>query len=185
MGFDLSKIAEWINLKPRFWFGVLLLSSFLLFLPSESLDRLGLEDFRNSQKSWISLVFLGSIAFLGSYAAEEVWITGKKTYLERRQLRSRQDQIANLSPSEKNVLREYIGSQEATRCFEISDGIVNGLVVKGILYCSSNISVHYTSFPFNLQPWAWKYLNKHPEILSDSLSVSQTNTLQQRTNENC
>lgn len=183
MGFDLSKIAEWINLKPRFWFGILLLSSSLLFLPSESLDRLGLKDFRDSQRSWIGLVFLGSIVFLGSYAAEEVWITGKKIYLERRQLKSWHDQIANLSPPEKLVLREYIENQETTRYFEISDGIVNGLVAKKILYCASNIGAYYTSFPFNLQPWAWKHLNEHPEILSDLSSVLQANTSRQRTDE--
>ena len=183
MGFDLSKITEWLNLKPRFWFGTLLLTSALLFLPSEALDKLGLKDFRDAQKTWIGFVFLGSTVLLGSYAAEEVWITGKKAYLERRKLKSWHNQMVDLSPPEKLVLREYIENKETTRYFEISNGIVNGLVAKKILYCASNIGAYYKSFPFNLQPWAWKYLNEHPEILNDLSAVSQANTSRQRTDE--
>ena len=176
MGFDLSKITEWLNLKPRFWFGILLSTSALLFLPSEVLDKIGLKDFRDTQKTWIGLVFLGSTVFLSSYAAEEIWTTSKKAYLERRQLKSWQNQIVDLSPPEKLVLREYIENQETTRYFEISNGIVNGLVAKKILYCASNIGAYWTSFPFNMQPWAWKYLNEHTDILNDISAVSLTNT---------
>ena len=183
MGFDLSRIAELLNLKPRFWFGILLSTSALLFLPSKALDRLGLKDFRDTQKTWIGLVFLGSNVFLGSYAAGEIWSIGQKKYLDQRQIKLQHNQMFDLSPPEKMVLREYTENQETTRYFQISDGIVNGLVAKGILYCSSNVGVHYMSFSFNLQPWAWKYLDEHPEVLEDRLAISQDNNSRQQTSE--
>lgn len=172
MGFDFSRLPEWLNLKPRFWVGIFMLASILLFLPSEALDKLGLKDFRDTQKTVIGLIFLGSAVFLGSYAAEEIWSNGKKAYLEQRQLKFWRDQMSDLSPPETLILREYIDNQETTRYFAISNGIVNGLVAKNILYCSSNVGIYHMSFPFNLQPWAWKYLNEHPEILGDRSVVS-------------
>jgi Super-infection exclusion protein B len=44
--------------------------------------------------------------------------------------------------------------------------VVNGLVSETVLYRSSNMSALGTTFPFNIQPWAWDYLNEHPELLN-------------------
>ncbi len=47
----------------------------------------------------------------------------------------------------------------------MSDGVVGGLLTKRILYRSSSLSLSYTTFAYNLQPWAWEYLNSHPRLL--------------------
>ena len=67
---------------------------------------------------------------------------------------------------EKVVLMTYVDRQKKTRYFEIENGLVMGLVRSGILYRATEISSPQDMiFGFNLQPWAWVELQKHPELL--------------------
>jgi len=51
----------------------------------------------------------------------------------------------------------------------LSNGVIKGLILEDILYRSSSVSLPrhgFMSFAFNIQPWAWEYLNKHSYLLN-------------------
>ena len=168
MNFDFAKLTEWLNLKPRFWLAISLLMGTLLFLPSASLEKLGLLELRDARQMWIGFGFLLSVVLLLSYGVERIWITVSDAYYRQNQVRERQKSIAYLGPQEKAILREYIENQETTRYYPMSDGVVEGLVLQKVLYPSSQLGAGGITFPYNIQPWAWTYLNKHPEILEQN-----------------
>jgi hypothetical protein len=70
-----------------------------------------------------------------------------------------------LSEPEKRVLCQFLHNETTTRDLPISDGVVGGLVAKGILFHSSNFADHHLGSAHNVQPWAWEYLNSHPNLL--------------------
>jgi len=61
-----------------------------------------------------------------------------------------------------------LAEDKRTQYFEISDGIVQGLFLEGILFRPSNVSSHYTTWAYNIQPWVWDYLNKHPDLVKET-----------------
>lgn len=50
----------------------------------------------------------------------------------------------------------------------MGSGIVNELVVLGIIYRSSNFADTVDEWSYNIQPWVWEYLHQHPELVSIS-----------------
>jgi hypothetical protein len=167
VNFDFAKLTEWLKLSPRLCLSISLLTGTLLFLPSASLEKLGLINFRDAQQMGIGFGFLLSVVLLISQVFEKIWILFGEAYRSRNKIRELQKSITYLGPQEKAILREYIENKQTTRYYELSNGVVNGLEYKKILYPSSQISAYYLIFPYNIQPWVWTYLNKHPEILED------------------
>jgi len=45
--------------------------------------------------------------------------------------------------------------------------VVNGLEIEKIVFKSSNIG-QLDEWAYNIQPWAWDYLNNHPELLASN-----------------
>ena len=35
-----------------------------------------------------------------------------------------------------------------------------------VLLCASSLGPSFDHFAYNIQPWAWEYLNKNPKLLS-------------------
>lgn len=76
--------------------------------------------------------------------------------------------IKNTSRVEREILARYITEDTTTIAFDFRDGIINGLIAKGILYKSSQASNPFSyDFDHNIRPWAWKYLKENPELLRD------------------
>lgn len=164
MSFEWSKVLDWLQFKPRLWFAVLLFTGTLLLLPSHLIEPLGLVDFRGESRLWLALGFLAAATMLISHGAGEVWKWGRRKLRFRRNMKRRVKAMQELSPEEKEVLRSYLAHQTKTRTFGLSDGVVNDLVAKQILRRASTVG-YLRSFPYNLQPWAWRYLNENPWVL--------------------
>ncbi len=73
--------------------------------------------------------------------------------------------MRELLPDEKAYLMRYISEQQNTQYFRLDDGIAQGLVVKHVIYQAAAVGDLYDGFAYNLQPWARRYLAKHPEAL--------------------
>ena len=76
--------------------------------------------------------------------------------------------LKQLTNDEKNILNGYIGKGTKTQRLPLGSGVVGELeskfiIRKGSSYSSSNDHWHY-----NIQPWAWEYLNKHKGLLKSS-----------------
>ena len=48
----------------------------------------------------------------------------------------------------------------------MADGVVGGLEGERVLYRASSLGCSVDYFAYNIQPWAWEYLNEHRKLLS-------------------
>ena len=160
-----DKVLDWIKLSPKYLFPVSLATGFLLFAKSEYLAALGLTELRSKYLPWIGGVFLLSTALFLSHVVTAFfsWLREKiNLYFVVRYGRKK---LHNLTNDERRILRDYIGRGTKTQNLSVEDGVVSELESENIIYQSSNIGRLVSGFAYNIQPWAWEYLNKNPELL--------------------
>ena len=174
--FDFSKYLDWLKLSPRYLIAIALTTGLLLFLPPQQLDQLGLTTFRDQHRSWLGGAFLlATILLLAHTVSAAVSFITKVHLPGRRLIRARRRCLHELTPQEKATLAGFLARNTRTCAFPITDGVAAGLQQAGIIYRSTNIG-HPGSlfaFDFNIQPWAWRYLTAHPELLEPQLSQFQ------------
>jgi len=166
---DLLKLGEWLR-SPKFWLSVFLFCASLLLVPSVWLQRLGLLNLLAQYRPWLAVIGLFAAAIL---LAELLTVAGKvihQRYLSWRRHRVSMDYLNNLTAVEKGVLLGYIKNDTETRNFDISDGVVSGLVTKGLLYQSSSVGHLISGFPFNIQPWVRHHLLGRPQLLQGAVN---------------
>ena len=164
---DLSKYLDWIKLSPRYLLPIALFTGFVLFAPPEWLATFGLTTVVEGYRWIFGLAFLLSAVLLVSSGLVEVLTFASRSILDRRLLRQRRRRLHQLSGSEKEVLLGYIEYRTRTRYLPPTSGEVGGLVAENILFQSSNLG-DIDAFAYNIKPWAWDYLNAHPELLDVS-----------------
>jgi predicted nucleotide-binding protein len=83
----------------------------------------------------------------------------------------------HLTGREKEILRSYIANKTRSLQLRFDEGTVIELINADVLYYASNRAItiwtpneYYTDVNMNL--WAWKYLNQHPELIADDKAVS-------------
>lgn len=87
---------------------------------------------------------------------------------------AREQILSSLSRVEKGILARYILGGTTTIAFDMRDGIVNGLIAKGILYRSSQYTNPMSyDLDTNIQSWGWEYIKNHPEFLKDIVPSSK------------
>ena len=159
-----EKVMEIIKLSPKYLFGVSVVSGMLLFANVKFINILGMGDFLQDYKKYLGIIFLISLIF----TINELVINGvknvKKKYETYTTKKWREKRLKKLTADEKAILNRYISNQTRTCTFSIDNGMVKEFVIYQILFRSSNIGSMY-GFPYNIQPWAWDYLNKHKELL--------------------
>jgi len=75
-----------------------------------------------------------------------------------------QEMLGGLSKEEKEFLLRYIEEDTKTQYSSILNGVATGLMAQGILFNPTGLA-RYDKMAFNLQPWVWDYLKKHPRLL--------------------
>jgi len=162
-----SVLASLRALAPAPLLALTFAASFLLFGPEALLEQLGVLNFRNENRGGAGSAFLFSSCLI--LANIFWWIRGKAAkLLDDRSIRKAQRTwLDELSSDEKAYLRPYVDG-ETTQTFGLGDGIAASLVGKGIIYRASNIGHVGVAFPFNIQPWALRLLQKRPELLRDT-----------------
>lgn len=152
-----------IAVKPLL--AIALSSGFVLFVPASVLDSLAMAKLVNEYRAWFGGAFTLSCAYLLAHAIKSVWGIILQLRDTRLLTNQRMKWFASLTPDEKNRLLPYIEDERASVTYPVGDGVVGGLMGKGILFRSSNIGHAVSGFPYNLQPWAREMLQKHPEYL--------------------
>ncbi|HDR9140863.1 hypothetical protein WK80_16415 [Burkholderia multivorans] len=148
-------------------------SGFLLFARPSILDAAGMTKIVADYRPWIGGAFTLSCAYLLSHAVKYA-ADGINAWLRSRSLdKQRAKWLASLTPDERGRLIPFIRDQRASVKFPIEDGVVGGLVRKGIMFRSSNVGHAISGFAFNLQPWAREELERHPELLTDAEEIQR------------
>lgn len=163
-------ILGWIKLSPKYILPLFVLTASLLFLPTTYLARFGIDVLVASYRMWIGLVCLSSFSLLISHFG--FWIKDKLIASKRTRqfLKLAKASLHNLTPAEKAVLAEFILLQTKSMNLDFQSGVTNGLEHARIIYRSASVGSLLDGFAYNLQPWAWEELNKHPELLEPELS---------------
>lgn len=164
---DLTRLVELLKLRPETLLGILIGTGVLVLLPEGALAGLGLLGFVSTFRGWLGGAFVLCAALLIGKGLSTTLDQVRKCIVERKLARDRRESFKYLSPPEKALLASYYNEQTTTQYFEIADGIANGLKAKGFIYIASNVGAHYTSFAFNIQPWAWKCLQDNPSLVID------------------
>jgi len=131
------------------------------FIPQDWANALSIVPTRAIYASWIGLGFLAFVIMnflhLGAWLRKKG--QGRATRVRR------ENRISNLTRAEKIILGQFLDSRNRTANLSPFDGVVLGLVEATILWGPLVSAAPGYVSPFNLQNWAWDYLNKHPEVL--------------------
>ena len=166
MTLDPAKLVSALKFAPHVFFGLALASGLLLFTPASLASALGLTPLLSNYRVWVGAVFLVSISVSVSAALAGLLNAFSPALRDRWNERQWRKELQVLTPPEKEILSEYVRDNTSTLPQPISNGVVGGLVGKGILYRASNVGhPGSTSFDYNLQPWAWRHLRQHPELV--------------------
>lgn len=171
-----KNIKNVLSLDFRSLFIVSIICWAVYFLPPKLLNNLDLLDLWLNGRKWVFVIGLFSTiwfmagAFFDLIAKSNIkWsasMEARKTKIAREKV------LMSTSNVEKEVIARYLSDDTTTFAFDYRDGIVNGLVSKGILYRSSQASNPMSmNFDFNIQPWVWEYLKDHSDFLKDITPV--------------
>mgnify|MGYP002641212661 CR=1 FL=1 len=165
MNVAIAKLIDWVRQSAVPLTGAIIATGFVLFASSGVLEWLGLTSFASDYRPWIALLFIASGALLASQPITWVSNVVGGEFREWFRMRNRVGSLEYLTPPEIDLLQKFIDSQSSTQTLDYSDGVAQGLVRKGYLYRPSSVSRHNTMWDHNLQPWLWKHLQEHPELL--------------------
>lgn len=160
----LGKIPDWLGLKPRRLVVVTLTTSALLLLPQQTLEVLGLSSLVQDFKPWIGLALLFSLMALVAEGGAPLWLYVREKIKDRMKERELSAILRDLTTAEKEILASFITKGSRTQAFSAMDGVIAGLERQGILARVTTVSRSF-SFHYGVQPWAWRYLRTHPEVV--------------------
>lgn len=159
-----KNVIDWVKLSPKYLIPFSLVSGLLIFANEKLLNTFGLSLLVNNIRPWIAIFFLISTALIASNFI--VWLGGiiTKKISQTRNLNLRIKKLHKLSPDEKKILLSYLLQNTRTQTFPFNDGRLAELIHYRIIFQSSNIG-DINDWPYNIQPWAWDYLQKHQDEL--------------------
>lgn len=172
MAFEVSKIIEYVKLKPKYLIGIGLTCFTVSALPQSWRVYLRYEVIIANHAGWISLVGLASFVYGVVLALAEHAPMAKEWLTARRLKRKRPLLLLGLSREEKECLALYVADNSISQRFPLGYGVANSLAGRGIIYRASTVSMCHADFDWNLQPWVLKVLESRPEIREDILKYA-------------
>ncbi|MBN9040507.1 MAG: superinfection exclusion B family protein [Rhizobiales bacterium] len=162
---DISAAVTALKLPTKIIFSVGTAAGVLLFANEHFLQILGLTQLVTEYRLYIGLSFVVAIcivvttilssvvSFVWPWINQALWVRQHRRHLH------------NLTPEEKEILAFYVDNRTRSQSLPLQSGVVNALQnAKIIVRGSSMGTIH--GFDYIIQPWAWGYLNEHPELLN-------------------
>ena len=158
----IEHLINLMKIPVRYFVGIATVTGFILLAPNSMIERFGLLQYREKGKLYFAIAFfiLSAIIIASGFDHAERLYRG--FFADR----AREKRLHSLTDEEIKILSGYITEKTRTCYLDINDGVVSGLVIAKIIYRSSNISSFFTTFAYNIQPWAWEYLNKNRHLLN-------------------
>ena len=162
---DPSKLLDWIKLPTKTLSALCIVFGILIFSSEATLEQFGLKVLITEYRPYIGVAFLLTLALTLVNSVSATWKYIYPWIAEAYWIRIGKKRLQNLNPEEKQILNYYIQKQTRSQNLPIQNGAVNALQKEKIIIQGSPLgSLH--GFDFIMQPWAWEYLNKHPEWLA-------------------
>jgi hypothetical protein len=170
----LEHIMDALRLAPRYLVAVGIFCGFFLFLPEQTARQIGIFDFSQHYRQWIGVTFLAAISLVAVTGSLEV-ITFIRELIARKNREKRMCQaLHRLTEEEKQILRFYYAMQSKTNTLRTDDGVVNGLVAKGIIHRAASLGNILEGFAHNIDERAWEVLHEKPELLEGTTNTYRT-----------
>ncbi len=161
---DFSRWISWIKLPPKTLAGLCIVFAILIFSSDPALERFGLKSFVTQYRTYFGVGFLITLALTLLNSISAMWKFVYPWIVEAYWIRIGKKRLRSLTPREKQILGYYIHNQIRSQSLHMQNGTVNALQKEKIIIQGSSLgSLH--GFDYIIQPWAWEYLNKHPELL--------------------
>ena len=153
-----------IKQGPKALAGIAVATGMVIFMPENLASSLGVNAFRTSNRGVFGWSFIASTSLLATYALW--WVGGliKSHYKKQRLRQMRESQLYELTAEELRFLAPYICEDTSTRNAAIDNGVARGLEAKEIIFRASVVGA-YHQIPFNIRPWACRYLKSRRELL--------------------
>jgi hypothetical protein len=166
MSFDsvVKPLLELLKQPLRYSIALGIVAAIALFAPDSIVNQMGLLKLRDESKPYLGGLLLFCIAI--TIASGIGFAVGKYNYY--RFLLAGKKRLHRLTIQEKQILRGYIEGQTRSLYLDFTSGIVKGLEAEFIIYRVSSVNnpmAGLTAFAYNIQPWAWDYLNEHRDLL--------------------
>jgi hypothetical protein len=161
---DPSRWLDWIKLPTKTLAALCIVCAVLIFSSEGTLGNFGLKTFVEEYRAYLGGGFLGTLALTAVNSLSAVWKFIYPWIAEAYWIRLGRKRLQSLNPTEKEILRYYIQNQTRSQTLPIQNGTVSALHKEKIIIRGSSLgSLH--GFDFIIQPWAWEYLNEHPELV--------------------
>lgn len=167
----LDKMKGWLSLGVGPLLILLLFTGLISFLPESTIRLLGLAAIKSSYGEYFGLAFIFSMASLLVAAITGFWNIFLGIWLkEKARLYFYKKEANDLTEEEKEILRIFINGKTRSANLSLKNGTVLGLEKRMFIIRVGQLGTDATSwtFPFNIQPWAWEYLNENPSLLSSA-----------------
>jgi len=161
---DPSKWFEWVKLPTKTLAALCIVFGVLVFSGDAALEKFGLEKLVQEYRAYFGVGFLLTLALTVVNSLAAVWKFIYPWIAEAHWIRHGRKRLQSLNPTEKQILRYYIQNQTRSQSLPFQDGTVNSLQREKIIIRGSSLG-SIRGFDYIIQPWAWEYLNKCPELL--------------------
>ncbi|MEY2563398.1 MAG: hypothetical protein QOH88_1591 [Verrucomicrobiota bacterium] len=176
-----KSFLEFLKLAPRYLVSLGIISAFLLFSSAHTLERLGVLELTQKNRSWLGLIFIVSTALFGVSLCIDIFHWLRRWWHRRAAFRRVTQRLHRLTEDEKQILRFYFAEETRSNILRIDDGVVQELVSEGIIYRSASLGNMLEGFAHNIGDIAWDYLHVYPNLLEGTTNTYRTDKRQRGT----
>ena len=170
----LKSILEFLKLAPRYLIALGVMAAVLLFSPKEFLEQIGLVELTKNYRPWLGLTLVVTSSLFIVSMISVGWTAFRRWRWRKNAVAELKASLRRLTEEEKQILRFYYAKETKTNYLRVTDGVVQGLVSKGIIQMSSNMGDMVDGFAHNINEIVWQELHEHPEILDGTTNTYRT-----------
>lgn len=163
--FDKINLKEVFSLPFRIYFSVLVGLGLLLFLPSEIIGKLYLDEFLNKYGIYVGFAFIILFSIVVFSIIGKIFIIIKKKYSNHIFNKNKTKVLEGLNPNERAILYLFYKSETNTLYLPYNDGMIAKLKSFFIIAPTTNTimtsNLNNPRFPFLMQPWVYDYIDKN------------------------
>ena len=160
----IGKAIDWAK-SPRQSSAVFLACLTFLVILQRCFHQLGLESIQR-YRGWVSIALILSSAITAVEIGFGAWQKVRTHIDVSKKIKERENYMLTLSGGEQFILAKYLAQNSETQYLPAEDGTVGSLLTKGMIYRASDVG-RFTTFAYNIQPWARDYIQKHPEVIAN------------------
>jgi hypothetical protein len=161
---DLGSAATLLKLPLKIIAAISIASAVLLIAGDRALEVLGLKTLVAGFRPYIGGAFVITICIVAVTTMSALGSVIVPRMSEATWVRRHRKRLHDLTPDEKEILAGYVLNQTRSQTLPIQSGVVGSLAGEKIIVRASSLG-SADGFAHVIQPWAWKYLNQHPELL--------------------